>query len=83
MTTMGNRVLVIDSTLNQKAKYIVPVINPTTSYITNFEDKYFTSDLNNLNLRFNIVDNNGKKIEDIAEKKCNYKRCIHKQELQK
>ena len=38
MTTMGNRVLVIDSTLNQKAKYIVPVINPTTSYITNFED---------------------------------------------
>ena len=38
MTTMGNRVLVIDSTLNQKAKYIVHVINPTTSYITNFED---------------------------------------------
>ena len=38
-------------------------------YITNFEDKYFTSDLNNLNLRFNIVDNNEKKIEDIAEKK--------------
>ena len=38
MTTMGNRVLVIDSTVNQKAKYIVPVINPTTSYITNFED---------------------------------------------
>lgn len=38
MTTMGNKVLVIDSTLLQKAKYIVPVINPTTSYVTNFED---------------------------------------------
>lgn len=38
MTVMGNRVLVIDSTIMQKAKYIVPVINPTTSYITNFED---------------------------------------------
>ncbi len=35
---MGKKVLVIDSTLLQKAKYIVPVINPTTSYITNFED---------------------------------------------
>lgn len=38
-------------------------------YITNFEDKYFISDLNNLNLRFNIVDNNGRKVEDIGEKK--------------
>lgn len=38
MTIMGNKVLVIDSTLQQKAKYIVPVINPTTSYITNFEE---------------------------------------------
>ena len=37
MTVMGNRVLVIDSTIMQKAKYIVPVINPTTSYITNFD----------------------------------------------
>lgn len=38
LTTMGNSVLLIDSTLNQKAKYIVPSINPTTSYITNFEE---------------------------------------------
>ena len=38
MTIMGNKVLVIDSTLQQKAKYIVPVINPTASYITNFEE---------------------------------------------
>ena len=38
MTVMGKKALVIDSTLLQKAKYIVPVINPTTSYITNFED---------------------------------------------
>lgn len=38
ITTMGKKVLFIDSTINQKAKYIVPVINPTTSYITDFED---------------------------------------------
>lgn len=38
LTCMGKRILIIDSTVNQKAKYIVPFINPTTTYITNFED---------------------------------------------
>lgn len=38
LTEMKNRVLVIDSTINQKAKYVVPAINPTKSYITSFED---------------------------------------------
>ena len=37
-------------------------------YITNFNDKFFTSELNNINLRFNIVDNNSKKVEDIQDK---------------
>ena len=34
---LGNKILVVDTTINQKAKYVVPVINPTKSYITNFE----------------------------------------------
>lgn len=38
LTVLGKRVIVIDSTLNQKAKYIVPVINPTRSYVTQYED---------------------------------------------
>ena len=38
-------------------------------YVTKFNDKFFTSELNNINLRFNIVDNNGRKLEDIGEKK--------------
>ncbi len=38
-------------------------------YVTKFNDKFFTSDLNNINLRFNIVDNNGRKLEDISDKK--------------
>ncbi len=38
LTTMGKKVLMVDSTVNQKAKYVVPFINPTTSYVTNFED---------------------------------------------
>lgn len=37
ITEMGSSVLVIDSTRNQRAKYIVPVINTFASYITNFE----------------------------------------------
>ena len=37
--TMANRkVLVLDNTITQKCKYVVPVINPTKSYITTYED---------------------------------------------
>ena len=38
LTTLKKKVLLIDSTVNQKAKYIVPNINPTTSYVTEFEE---------------------------------------------
>lgn len=38
LTTLKKKVLVIDATTNQKARYIVPAINPTTMYITDFED---------------------------------------------
>lgn len=36
--TMGKKVLIIDTTILQKAKYIVPVISPAKAYVTNFED---------------------------------------------
>lgn len=38
LTTMNNKVLIVDSTISQKARYVVPAINPTVSYITSFED---------------------------------------------
>lgn len=38
LTTLKKKVLVIDSTINQKARYIVPVINPTVKYVTEFEE---------------------------------------------
>ena len=38
LTTMRNQVLIVDSTINQKARYIVPTITPAVSYITSFED---------------------------------------------
>ena len=37
LVAMEQRVLVIDTTVNQKAKYIVPVIKPTKAYVTEFE----------------------------------------------
>ena len=37
MVAMKKKVLIIDATITQKAKYIVPAINPTKSYVTEFE----------------------------------------------
>ena len=37
LTVAGRKVLVVDTTAKQKSRYVVPVINPTKSYITEFE----------------------------------------------
>lgn len=37
LTKLGKKILIIDATENQKSRYIVPSINPTVSYITEFE----------------------------------------------
>lgn len=38
LTVLGKRVLIADATITQKAKYVVPALNPTLSYITEFEE---------------------------------------------
>ena len=38
LTVLEKKVLIIDATINQKARYIVPVISPTLKYVTEFED---------------------------------------------
>ena len=48
LTTMNYKVLVVDSTINQKARYVVPAIDPTVSYITSFEDIDVAIGFNNL-----------------------------------
>ena len=48
LTVMGQRVLMVDSTIMQKAKYVVPAINPTLTYITDFEDIDVAVGFNNL-----------------------------------
>lgn len=38
LTVLGQKVLIIDATTTQKSRYVVPVINPTTMYVTEYED---------------------------------------------
>jgi len=38
LTKLGNKVLILDTTKMQKTRYVVPAINPTISYITEFHD---------------------------------------------
>lgn len=37
LSILGKSVLVIDATITQKAKYVVPVIKPTKAYLTEYE----------------------------------------------
>ena len=38
LTLAGKDVLVVDNTITQKCKYVVPVINPTKTYVTSYEE---------------------------------------------
>ena len=38
LETAKSKVLVVDATVNQKSRYIVPSMNHTSKYITTFED---------------------------------------------
>ncbi len=38
LTEMGKSILIVDSTALQKAKYVIPKMSPSKTYITNFED---------------------------------------------
>ncbi len=38
LTMLDKKVLVMDSTINQKARYVVPAITPAMKYVTDFED---------------------------------------------
>ena len=65
ISLIGKKVLVIDSTINQKAKYVVPVINPTKSYITNFEGMDIAVGFNNLQQIQEYLGTEDKKIDII------------------
>lgn len=48
LTELNKKVLLVDSTITQKARYTVPVINPTKNYITEFENFDVAVGFNNL-----------------------------------
>lgn len=37
LTELGKKVLILDTTKKQKTRYVVPAINPTISYVTEFQ----------------------------------------------
>lgn len=49
LVAMDKKVLVVDNTINQKAKYVVPVIKPTKVYVTDFEGIDVAVGFNNFN----------------------------------
>lgn len=38
LTMLNKKVLIMDSTINQKARYVVPAISPAMKYVTDYED---------------------------------------------
>lgn len=48
LTIAGKKVLLIDATKEQITKYVVPTINPTFSYVTNYEEIDVAIGFNNL-----------------------------------
>lgn len=67
LENLDKKVLVIDTTITQKTKYVVPAINPTKSYITDFENIDFAVGFENIQ---EIIRYLGK--EDMAEVKLPY-----------
>ena len=48
LEAIGKKVIVVDTTITQKTKYAVPVINPTKTYITSFENIDFAVGFKNV-----------------------------------
>ena len=66
LTVLGKKILVIDTTINQKAKYIVPHITPTQKYITTFENIDVAIGFNDINEIKEYIGENGNLPYDIA-----------------
>ena len=60
--------LVINSMMSDSTEEISKIKERFTTYITNFNDKFFIADEKNIKLRFNIVDVNQKEIESLEDK---------------
>ena len=64
LTEMGQKVLVVDATRTQKARYVVPMIKPTSIYVTEFEGIDIAGGFENYEKLINYFDVN--KEDDIG-----------------
>lgn len=48
LVELGNKVLFVDGTISQKARYIIPAIKPSTTYITQYEGIDFAVGFNKI-----------------------------------
>ncbi len=55
LTELGKRILVIDTTVLQKARYIVPAIAPTKFYVTEYESIDIAVGFDNINSIINYL----------------------------
>lgn len=49
LTTFNKKILVIDLTINQKSRYIIPAINPTKMYVNEYEEIDIAVGFENMN----------------------------------
>lgn len=49
LRTLGNKVLVVDATISQKARYIIPTLTPTLTYITTSDSVDFAIGFDSIN----------------------------------
>lgn len=82
LTIMQNKVLIIDTTTNQKARYIVPAINPTVSYITSFEDMDVAIGFKNIDEIKRYIGNSVDKVYDILLIACDTEESVSEFELE-
>ncbi len=60
--------LIVNSSISDCIEEINQIKERFSTYITKFNDKFFTCDKETIRLRFNIVDSNQKQITDLADK---------------
>ena len=60
--------LIVNSSISDCSEEINQIKERFSSYITKFNDKFFTCDKETIGLRFNIVDSNQKQITDLNDK---------------
>lgn len=60
LRTLGNKVLVVDATISQKARYIIPTLTPTLTYITTSDSVDFAIGFDSMDKLKAYIDEEGK-----------------------